>query len=395
MRRTLALGGIIIGAAVACANGIDEGTQPGPSTLKEGSTAGNTTFGSEGDGSVPCFPNKENYEIPGNGCDDDADGTVDNEDPSCDSGLDKNGDAEAFARAIGLCKKAGARGSAWGLVSARFTNGFSLQTAPHERQHGILQKFGSVIRPRKGSAIGVLSTGYASEFNGDQNKNMFKASEDMQQQGATPAGEGALPAGFPKPSTDCPGGEVGAFDVAVFEAVIKVPKNARGFSFNFNFYTSEWPDYICTPYNDSFIAMVTSQAFPDGAENVSFDKDKNPITVNNGFFDRCTPETRLGCSFRDPNLPPLYSECPGGSRELEGTGYGSPLGKFCGPSSTLSTPGGATGWLKSESPAVAGEEVKVQFIISDTDDFRLDSSVLIDKFEWEQGPIVTGTSRIK
>ena len=33
-------------------------------------------------------------------------------------------------------------------------------------QHGVLEKFGSVLKPREGKRLGVLSTGFAQEFDG-------------------------------------------------------------------------------------------------------------------------------------------------------------------------------------------------------------------------------------
>src|SRR4029079_19673017 len=48
-----------------------------------------------------CSPQSGNYDVPGNNCDDDADGSGDNVAP-CDGGLPVTGDAAAFVRALGL-----------------------------------------------------------------------------------------------------------------------------------------------------------------------------------------------------------------------------------------------------------------------------------------------------
>jgi hypothetical protein len=56
-----------------------------------------------------------------------------------------------------------------------------------------------------------------------------------------------------------------------------------------------------------------------------------------------------------------------------------------------STNGGATGWLTSQAPVQAGETFTIEFIIWDTGDGFLDSSVLVDNFTWVGGPI-TGAS---
>ncbi|NVL73445.1 hypothetical protein HWN77_28220, partial [Escherichia coli] len=73
------------------------------------------------------------------------------------------------------------------------------------------------------------------------------------------------------------------------------------------------------------------------------------------------------------------SKCPGGTAELRGTGFGED-GTWCevGGGSKVSTSGGATGWLTSKAPVQAGEEFTIEFMIWDTGDGVLDSSVLLD-----------------
>ena len=104
-------------------------------------------------------------------------------------------------------------------------------------------------------------------------------------------------------------------------------------------------EYVCTRYNDGFIAYLKSAAFNGGnAENISFDAQNNPVSVNNGFFDRCTSNSTTGCV--DPAQVPCSSAwaanhsssgclagetvsdpvaktsaCAGGTSELEGTGF--------------------------------------------------------------------------
>lgn len=329
-----------------------------------------------------CSPNPANFDIPGNNCDDDGDGTVDNP-PSCDDGLSANGDAEAFARAIGVCTKAADKG--YGLVSATYTRSFGATQAPPAGQHGILPKFGDVLKPREGKMLGVLSSGYAQEFNGGNNQPFG---------GRTPVGQewtmgGSLPPGFPKPATGCPiDNEVN--DVVTVKLELKAPPNASGVAFDFNFFSSEWPAYICTNFNDGFLAYLSAKGFNGGtADNISFDKDKNPVSVNNGFFDRCTPGVLTGCA----GLAPKQSACPGGAAELAGTGFGI-SGKYCQPlGQDTSVGGGATGWLTSKAPVQAGETFTLEFMVWDTGDQILDSSVLIDNFTWQEGVVTTSTDR--
>ena len=55
--------------------------------------------------------------------------------------------------------------------------------------------------------------------------------------------------------------------------------------------------------------------------------------------------------------------------------------------------GGATGWLTSQAPVEAGETFTLEFMIWDTDDGTLDSSVLLDNFTWSEKPVPTETTR--
>src|SRR5690606_15893625 len=122
--------------------------------------------------------------------------------------------------------------------------------------------------------------------------------------------------GFPKESPACPGSLTGTpYDPTGIQIEIRAPSNALGFSFNFNFYTYEWPVYICSQYNDFFVALLSP--IPQGQQdgNIAFDMQGNPISVNNAFMDVC------GCS----NGPPCSAGgktflCPLGTTELVGTG---------------------------------------------------------------------------
>src|SRR5262249_49481485 len=137
----------------------DGGVASGGSSAEDpGFSGADASTGSTGQA---CSPDPKNAEIAGNSCDDDNDGHVDNV-AVCDTGLAVTGDATSFAKAISICDQASSRG--FGLVSASYSNGFGRTTAPAKGQWGILAKFGSVIVPRDGAALGVLSSGYAREF---------------------------------------------------------------------------------------------------------------------------------------------------------------------------------------------------------------------------------------
>jgi hypothetical protein len=373
-----------------------------------GSSSGGT-FGNDGGssgGGAGCSPNPSNYDIPGNNCDDDGDGKVDNP-PTCDTGLSATGSAEDVAKAMGICTNASDKG--YGLVSATFTRGYQRNDAPHDEQHGILPKFGNVIKPREGGSLAVLSTGYAREYDGSGTApfgGATKAGGGLKYNGKdwydfagsvdpfNPSGNGSAPPGFPKAAAGCDQSDI-VNDVVSFKLQLKAPQNASGVKFDFNFYSGEWPAYICSPFNDGFIAYLSAKGFNSGkADNMSFDKDNNPVSVNNGFFDRCTPNFQTGCA--PDSSKQGTAACPGGANELGGTGFGID-GAWCSPygggNNGQSTNGGATGWLTSQAPVQPGETFTIEFMIWDAGDAWLDSSVLLDNFTWVQGSVDTGTER--
>src|SRR3954469_10650573 len=72
----------------------------GTSSNSDGSV-GNFNNGDDSSAPAACTPTPGSYDIPGDGCDNDGDGAIDNV-PSCDTGLVVTGDATAFAKSIGL-----------------------------------------------------------------------------------------------------------------------------------------------------------------------------------------------------------------------------------------------------------------------------------------------------
>ncbi len=361
-------------------SGSSSGLLGGSSSGLNGSSSGTT-----GDGGFVCDPNPLNYDIPGNGCDDDKDGKVDNAAVHCDTGtmppsnLSGAGTAADILAAMGICQPADS--THWGIVSATYTNGHS-QTGPGKsnfaQQHGTLGTFGSVIKSREGALMGVLSSGSATATDSDSGPQFKGGKSGMQGAAGILSGNGGdVPSGFPKTSPGCASLSKVVNDVIDVKASIKVPANAKGFSFDFDFWSGEWPDYVCTEFNDSFIAYLTSAAFNGGtADNISFDTNKNTISVNNNFFQSCTPAVQTGCNGGTTGT----STCSLGAGELAGTGFGDPTDTYC---KDTSTSGGATSWLTSTAPIKPGETISIEFLIWDTGDESYDSSVLLDNWSWQ------------
>jgi hypothetical protein len=398
MRRTALLVSLLTIASAsvfACSSAKKSGFEEPDPNAGTGVPPGGTLGGADAGSGKPCAPGAGNWDIPGNNCDDDGDGTVDNP-PTCDGSLAESGSAEDFAKALGICATASKDG--YGLVSAKFTRGFGSTQNAIADQHGILPKFGDVLKPREGKRLGVLSSGYAQEYDGAPNARFGGEDLSGQKPGKDWSTTGTLPVGFPKAAGTCAQSKE-VHDAIDLQLTLKAPKNASGVQFDLNFFSSEWPAYICSEFNDGFIAYLSAKGFNNGmADNMSFDAMKNPVSVNNGFFDRCTPNVDIGCA---PKAVRSTSQCPGGTAELGGTGFGV-SGKWCeiygligggAGGSKVSTNGGATGWLTSKAPVQAGEEFTLDLIIWDTGDGILDSSVLLDNFKWAEGEVTVITDR--
>jgi hypothetical protein len=355
-----------------------------PSGFDDGSGNGNGNGGSSGGGA---------FGGGGKGSSGSNPAGADPNTPPCDDGV-TGATGEDFAKAIGLCTSAAKDG--YGLVSATFTRGYGRSDAPKAEQHGVLAKFGDVIKPREGKMLAALSTGYAQEYDGTGSApfggdglagtngiDWWNAQKNR--------GNGTAPPGFPKPASGCPI-DTHVNDVVDLKLTIQAPTGATGFKFDFDFYSGEWPAYVCSSFNDGFVAYLSAKGFNGGKpDNVSFDKNNNPVSVNNGFFDRCTPNVTTGCE--SLGGAQATSMCPGGPAELGGTGFGV-SGKWCLGSNQTSTNGGATGWLTTQAPISGGETFTLEFMIWDTGDGVLDSSVLIDNFKWIGGaPVSAGTER--
>jgi hypothetical protein len=140
------------------------------------------------------------------------------------------------------------------------------------------------------------------------------------------------------------------------QVVLKLtaPKSARSFSFDFNYFSAEYPNYVKKNYNDTFYAILeatsTNNAQPT---NISFDANNNSIEVDNNYF-------------QNPFHPIPNT----------GTGFDAH---------------GSTGWLRTCWPIQGGERFTLTFSIHDEGDGVYDSVVVLDNFQWHEDP-ATGTT---
>ena len=153
----------------------------------------------------------------------------------------------------------------------------------------------------------------------------------------------------------------GAYDWAEMRLTVEVPAGTYGFSYNLAMFSTEYPVYYQSQFNDMYIAWLESEQWTG---NVSFDEMGNPISLNAGFLD-----------YKDA---PNSFDCPApcAAPELAGTAMEGHAG---------------TKWLTTTAGVTPGETIEVVFAVFDLSDNILDTVVLLDNWLWEceGGPPVT------
>jgi hypothetical protein len=322
--------------------------------------------------------------------DEDCDGTPGDSAQACDTGLALDdvvaGDG---AKAIELCRTATTGDRKYGVLSASYVHADGTPFASPGLQIGIEPSWGTNVHVQGGANMLVLSNGHSRTVGqtGACGTGTTASSTAISCQVAA----GTAPTGFPMENPACPS-VPSIFDDVALELQVRAPSNATGYSFNFKFYSFEFPNYVCDPsdYNDQFVALVSpapqGSYVPAGSSfgNISFDSTMHPVSVNLGFFDVCDGNTSRfakACHAKTgatcPATPNPY--CPLGTGELAGTGF-----------DVWSTdgPAGATRWLSTQAPVQGGSIVKIRYAMWDAGNGKFDSTVLLDNFQWIAGGAV-------
>jgi hypothetical protein len=301
-------------------------------------------------------------EVPGDMVDNNCNGQVDEAPATCDTGL-SNSVAGDYAKAIGLCDF---------VTNSQFVVG-------NNSARDIRAKLGNTFTPQEGTSMFYISTGKATD---DMDTPSYdpQPGTDFSQSGTHPL--------WAAPKCGGGGGSApAANDMTEIDFTIQVPQNANAFTYNFAFFSAEYPEYVCTPYNDRFIAILESTALdttmlPAGqcvagaakpSCNISYDMNGQPVTINNGFFDVC--DSYHGWNADMSAM--VNNDCSKPASMLTKTSYD--VADIGYPGMTV---GGGTGWLKTTAPVKPNEVIKLRFIILDEGDGIYDSSVLIDNFQW-------------
>ena len=308
----------------------------------------------------------------------------------CDGALAVDSSTAAdYAAAIDLCATATEGSRAPGLISATLSLADGTGT-PDPASRRIRSAYGS-IAPQRGSAFAMLSTGTAAG-SGDAGyvspQNGYSASK----QSAAPADWLAANSGQVPNLPACPPIPTTAYDPVMLKLRIRVPNNARSFSFNANYVTADYPEYACTTFTDNFVALLDSGF--GAALNPS---DKNiatpvsfpglPFSVNlakldNGSFTQCV-NGLIGCA--SSGAQPI-STCIGTS-QLIGTGMEVADPNACSAGQQV---GGGTGWYVLRGNVVRGDIIELRLAIWDSGDHSYDSNVVLDNFRWSYQPAQAG-----
>lgn len=315
---------------------------------------------------------------------------------SCDEGLgNATGDAFEAARAMGICNvnveqtPSDPKNRKWGVIKAGFntiSGAFLKGPAVPKNQVGILPNFGADTEPREGVRLLGLSSG-AARAPGQPGYNAGQC----ELSGSPLISISQNAPGFPKPVTctnyegDTPEGAP-PYDGMALDLMIRVPTNAKSLKFNFRFFSCEYPQYVCDSFNDVFAVIMTPSPLTSGdpmhdpgtqSANIAFDASKGVIGVNNkDFLTACEPSNFYEFTSSGPKLtskPNGYGGCKKDSGKLlQGSGFEGHA---------------ASAWLATQVPVPppGGKQAAIiylRFAIWDSGDYQLDSTALIDNFQW-------------
>jgi hypothetical protein len=308
----------------------------------------------------------------------------------------------------------------WGVIEPSPSTAFYLANGvgiPNANARSIRSGFGSGVFPQLGARVAVLSTGRAAAQTAPNNANPPWAAF---QGGVNNGTISTVPSdwlsangnNFPNaPGCPEPQGGTTANDPIMLKLRVRVPTNAKSFSVKTFFYSSEYPEWVCSAFNDFYLTLLDSTFVPGPGES------PNPFDKNLAFYDpppAGAPFYPVGVNLAHNNTG-LFSACLNGQTgcgggavlgsmftctgigELLGTGFdiANPPPQFggdpgwCGSNNLA---GGGTGWLTTSGNVKPGETIELRFVTWDTGDPWYDSLVLLDAFEWSVTASQPGTS---
>ncbi|MBL8916302.1 MAG: choice-of-anchor L domain-containing protein [Archangium sp.] len=361
------------------------------------------------------------FEVTNNFIDDNCNGLLDFADTvdvdACDAMLASNSmSAIDAAKALDICRSVTLDGGVrtWGLISAdwQLVNGQPLAFAAGK---SIRPGFGATWVPQRGDRLLVISSGMAADsMQTNPGPNVGPMGLQSESHGSVAnisqvCDGGCLRDWFiaanpPVKSANqlptspvCAAGNVFdphlANDSVMLILRLRVPTNARAFSLSASFFSVEYPEFVCTDFNDQLVVLVGTssptwpQPNPPDMNLATYREGplRFPVGINvaagAGIFEACeTVGTNLSCDDSQVST----RSCSAGLGPLAGTGFEKPSPLSCAE-------GGATRWLLVRGNVKPGEELTLRLALWDVGDDRYDSTALLDAFRWELNPVTPGT----
>jgi len=408
--------GEVVPRGELCGNALDDNCNGEVDENRDADADGFTTCGgdccdatTDGCGD-PKLVNPGAFEVAGNTVDDDCDGSVDNTiAAACDSALMSNSpNAMDYAKALELCQTATPADKKWGVISARFVYPSGTGT-PNATQRAIRPSFGGTAVKAGGSLV-VLSTGHAASMaQSNPGYAAFQGGSVIGSTSGVPADWLAAHGNTLPNAPGCPapsGGPTG-YDPIMLELQIRTPTNAKSFKLSTSFFSSEYPEWVCSAFNDFFVVLLDSTwtgspanpadknlAIYTSPTNQTYPVGVNLAYGNTGLFTICKNGS-TGCATDSGAIPGSISTCTS-TAELAGTGF-DPLNPspqfssdpgYCGANNQV---GGGTGWLVTSGNVKGGEVITLRIAIWDTSDGYYDSVALIDNLVWSVDASTPGT----
>ena len=207
------------------------------------------------------------------------------------------------------------------------------------------------------------------------------------------ANGGAFPA-----APGCPPAiDATAYDSVMLTLRVRVPSYAHSFKVSAKFFAADFPEFVCSSYNDVFVVLLDSTyngspvnpADKNVATYMAPTSDRYPVGVNlasgnTGLFTDCV-NGATGCF---SGVPGAITTCTGTSG-LTGTGFDVLVSGQCTPNTPV---GGGSNWLTIRGNVLPGEIITLRFAIWDTGDGASDSLVLLDDFAWVTDTVVPGAT---
>lgn len=380
-------------------------------------------------GANPALVNPGAFEVVGNGIDDNCNGKIDlfdkEDTQTCDDALTSNSNVpKDYAKALGICRDteetpANKADKTWGLITAEILRADGTPLGDNTAK-SIRKTFGNSIKSLEGSSMVVMSSGIASDSTqtnpgpnsgaGPSDSHTPSSSVNIGTcsdprcikdwfSTANPPLKAAnqLPEAPGCNSTFSTPGE--ANDSVMIRVRMRAPTNARAFSFNSYFFSTEYPEFVCSSYNDQFVALVdtpggTPSPIPNPVDKNLLTytdlgtKSKWPIGINiakgTGLFAVCDPAVSNSGSFcYESNIN--AQSCKLGPGDLLGTGFEATTPGDC------DVEGGGTYWLTTAGNVVPGGIVELRIVVWDAGDSILDSLALVDGFKWLTNATLPGT----